>query len=325
MTAKPNVLFITGNGHGLGHLTRQMAVARQARDRFIPIFLTMSQGFPIVREYGWVVEYLPSYTRLGMARGDWDPLFASRLFALLQHTKPRALVIDHISPPPILSSIRAGCQGIEFIWSRRAMWREGLNMGAIRRSGYFDIVVEPGDVASPIDIGLTTEYHDNVTYVRPIVLVGRGEHTERAEARRALGIPLEGRAVLIQLSDDDPAKLSALIGQVRDVVRSAAGDEIVHLFVPLHALYGGAASEVSDVIMRPIYPVSTHLKAFDGIVSTAGYNSFHESVASGLPAVFIARDTDSLDDQFRRARVRGTVWAGLHRGICLRRRVRESR
>jgi hypothetical protein len=54
--------------------------------------------------------------------------------------------------------------------------------------------------------------------------------------------------------------------------------------------------------MRPVYPLARYLRAFDGVVSTAGYNSLHEVVASGLAAVVVARETDSLDDQARRAR-----------------------
>ena len=301
MTAQPNVLFITDNGHGLGHLTRMMAVARRARERFHPVFLTMSQAFPVVRELGWPVEYLPSYRKLGLSKAEWGPMFASRLVGLLAHIRPRVVVIDHIFPSPVLSSIRANSQGIDFIWSRRGMWREGRNVEAIESSDYFDVVVEPRDVAGPIDVGLTSEHDRGVTFVDPVIFVDPDEQMERDQARQALGIPLDGKAVLIHLSDSDEAKLSGLIGKVRDVVESVVGGGIVHFFSPVHALHTGAVSRIDRVIMRPLYPVATYLKAFDGIVSTAGYNSFHEAVVSGLPAVFVARDTPALDDQVRRA------------------------
>ena len=300
-TPVPNVLFITGNGHGLGHLTRMMAVARHANGRFHPVFLTLSQAFPLATELGWVVEYLPSYTKLNLTRVQWEPIFASRLVGSLKHIKPRVVIVDHISPPVSLARVRTQCQGIDFVWSRRGMWREGRNMGALRMSDKFDLVVEPRDVAGPIDVGLTTAEHRGVTFVGPVVLVPPAEQGGRDEARRALGIPLDGRAVLIQLSDSNSEQWAEITAQVRDVVLSVVGQEKVHLFTPLHALHGHSAPVVDGVIMRPVYPIALYLKAFDGIVSTAGYNSFHEVVASGVPAVFIARTTDSLDDQARRA------------------------
>ena len=298
----PNVLFITDNGHGLGHLTRMMAVAKRAAARFRPVFLTMSEGFPVVRQMGWPAEYLPSYKKLGMTKAQWEPMFASRLVALLEHIRPRAVVIDHIFPSHALSSIRADSQGIDFIWSRRGMWREGRNSEAMQCADSFDVIVEPRDVAGPVDVGLTSEHFRDVTFVAPVVLVDPREQMDRDRARQSLGIPLKDRAVLINLSDSDVVKLSALIGQVRDLVESLVDGEQVHLFSPLHVLHRGAISVVEGVIMRPVYPVAMYLKAFDGVVSTAGYNSFHETVNSGLPAVFIARDADAVDDQERRAR-----------------------
>lgn len=302
MTRPPNVLFITDNGHGLGHLTRMMAVATRAGDRFLPIFLTMSEAFPVVRQMGWPAEYLPSYKKLGMTKAQWGPVFASRLVALLEHIRPRAVVIDHIFPSRVLSDIRAASQGIDFIWSRRGMWREGRNIEAMECADSFDVIVEPRDVAGPIDIGMTTERFRDVTFVAPVVLVDPREQMDRDQARQSLGIPLEGRAVLINLSDSDVVKLSSLIRQVGDEVASLTDGEQVHLFAPLHALHRDAISVVEGVTMRPVYPVAMYLKAFDGVVSTAGYNSFHEVLNSGMPGVFVARDADAVDDQERRAR-----------------------
>jgi len=300
-SAPPNVLFITGNGHGLGHLTRMLAVANRSADRFRPIFLTSSQAYPLVRDFGYAVEYLPSYLRLGMARVDWEPVFGSRLSGLVTNIGPRAVVIDHINPPRSLLNVRADCQGVDFIWSRRGMWRANRNREAIRLASSFDAVVEPRDLAGPIDVGLTSKYHAGVAFVAPVVLVDTTQQVERDVARQKLGIPRTGRAILVQLSDSDPTTLPALIRQVRDVVTSLARDENVHLFAPLHPLHDEWKSSVDGVIMQAVYPMATYVRAFDGVVSTAGYNSFHETIASGLPAVVVSRDADRLDDQARRA------------------------
>lgn len=302
MTTPPKVLFITDNGHGLGHLTRMMAVAKYAGDRFRPVFLTMSEAFPVIRRMGWPAEYLPSYKKLGMSKIEWEPVFASRLVALLEHIRPRVVVIDHIFPSRILSDINAASRGIDFIWSRRGMWRAGVNIEALQCADSFDVIIEPRDVAGPIDLGLTAENFRDVTFVDPVVLVDPTEQMERELARRALGIPLQGRAFLINLSDSDVIQLATLISRVRDAIESLVDGEVIHLFSPLHALHRGAISVVDGVIMRPVYPVAMYLKAFDGVISTAGYNSFHEAVGSGIPSVFVARDAEGVDDQERRAR-----------------------
>ena len=300
-SAPPSVLFITGNGHGLGHLTRMLAVANRSAGRFRPVFLTSSQAYPLVRDLGYVVEYLPSYPTLRMTRQEWEPVFGSRIMGLLRHLEPRAVVIDHINPPASLLKVRADSQGIDFIWSRRGMWRENLNQEAIQLASGFDAVVEPMDLAGPIDIGLTSQFHAGVSFVAPVVLVDHTEQVERDVARQALGIPSNGRAILVQLSDSDPALLPTQIREVRDVITSKTRDEEVHLFAPLHPLHSEWKSPIDGVIMHAVYPVAKFLKAFDGIVSTAGYNSFHETVASGLPAVVVSRDAERLDDQSRRA------------------------
>lgn len=296
----PGVLFVTDNGHGLGHLTRMLAVARQAEGRFRPLFLTLSEAYPILKDWGYPVEYVPSYRKMGLARASFQPILAHRLLALLHHVRPRAIVVDHIHPLPVLGQIRGRSSGIEWIWCRRGMWRRGSNVSALAQSESFDTILEPGDVAAAMDVGATTYDRERVVTVPPVVLISPEEQLPRDRAREHLGIPQDGTAVLIQLSDSDAGKLAALIGRVRDVVRKVAGPDTV-LFAPLHILHRGRLPEIEGVIMKRVYPVSRYLMAFDAVVSTAGYNSYHEVVASGVPAVFVARDANSLDDQKRRA------------------------
>lgn len=296
----PVVLFVTDNGHGLGHLTRMLAVARRAGGRFRPLFLTLSEAYPVLKDWGMPVEYMPSYRRMAMTRASFQPIFARRLLALLNHVRPRAVVVDHIHPLPVMGQIRGLSRGIEWVWSRRGMWRRGFNVDALARSANFDTILEPSDVAAPMDAGATMYDRDRVVTVPPVVLIPPDEQLPRDRAREELGLPREGKAVLILLSDSETEKLASLIGRVRDVVREVAGPD-TSLFAPLHILHRGRLPVIEGVAMKPVYPMSRYLQGFDAVVSTAGYNSYHEVVASGVPAVFVARDTNSLDDQKRRA------------------------
>jgi glycosyltransferase involved in cell wall biosynthesis len=299
--APPRVLFVTDNGHGVGHLTRLLAIARQARGRFTPVFLTLSEAYPVLRELGYPAEYLPSAVRLGMKRADWQVLVRPRLVKGLWRLQPRLVVVDHVGPPDALLEARRRTRGMELIWSRRGLWREGRNRPRLALADAFDMIIEPGDLAAPIDRGATATRRRGVTAVPPITVIGVDELEDRASAQAALGLPPEGRAVLIQLSDSDPARLTALIRQAAAVVRDIAGAEPVHLFAPQHVLHRDALGPIDGVHLRAVYPLARYLRAFDGVISTAGYNSYHEVVMSGVPAVFVARDSTSLDDQRRRA------------------------
>ena len=299
--APPRVLFVTDNGHGVGHLTRLVAVARHARGRFTPVFLTLSEAYPVLRELGYPAEYLPSADRLGMKRAAWQVLVGPRLVQVLRRLQPRLVLVDHVGPPDALLEARKRTQGMELLWSRRGLWREGRHRHRLALADAFDVIVEPGDLAAPIDRGVTATRRRGVTAVPPITVVGPDELEDRAGGRAALGLPPDGRAVLVQLSDSDPARLTALIEQATAIVREVAGAEPVHLFAPQHVLHRDALGPVDGVHLRAVYPVARFLRAFDGVISTAGYNSYHEVVMSGVPAVFVARDSSSLDDQRRRA------------------------
>jgi UDP-N-acetylglucosamine:LPS N-acetylglucosamine transferase len=60
-----------------------------------------------------------------------------------------------------------------------------------------------------------------------------------------------------------------------------------------------------------VYPISRYLRGFDLVVSASGYNSFHELIAFGIPAVFVPNRETALDDQVSRARFAAAAGAAL--------------
>jgi FkbM family methyltransferase len=198
--------------------------------------------------------------------------------------------------------LHASLPGVEFVWSRRGLWREGKNEGAFEVAKGFDVVIEPGDLAAPIDMGASATRRAGVMPIRPVVLVQPEQYLSRDEARTALGIPKEGRAILLNLNDSSSETLATLIEHAKQVIQTAAGNETIHFFAPLHPLHRESHATTEGVVFAPVYPVARYFNAFDGAVSMAGYNSFHEIVLSGLPAVFVAHSNTNVDDQQRRAR-----------------------
>jgi UDP:flavonoid glycosyltransferase YjiC (YdhE family) len=55
------------------------------------------------------------------------------------------------------------------------------------------------------------------------------------------------------------------------------------------------------VLRRSLYPASNYLGAIDLMVTNAGYNSFHECVYGGIPAIFVPNESPEMDDQQLRA------------------------
>jgi hypothetical protein len=260
----------------------------------------MSVGVTLLRGLGLPGEHFPSYGQMGIPKDRWEPLVAARLLEAIRLTGASAVVVDHVSPPRIFGSLRNNAEGVRFIWSRRGLWQPGKNRGALQLSDGFDLVVEPGDLAAPVDRGATVAHRRGTTSIGPVVMIDRDEYLPRDEARDHLRIPRTGRSLLISLGDTDPAEVGKFITHTKLVVNRLAPDPI-HLFAPLHPLHGDLIPGTDGVTSQPVYPISRYFNAFDGVISTAGYNSFHEIVNSGMPAVFVPHRGASIDDQVRRA------------------------
>lgn len=304
-SGKPRVLFYTDNGHGLGHVTRLMAYAKRLGDDVQPYFLTMSEAYHLVSEQGFPVEYFPSAKKMGFNSKQkplWEQILNVRLRMMLDRVKPAVVVVDHVNPPEVLSAIRRDYPNTTFVWSRRGLWRQHRKPAGLRMADSFDYVLEPMDLAAAIDMGFTPRLHADTVYVPPVTLVERDELYSREEARNRLGLPSEGTSILLNLSADTTEQLVQLMTHVQSVLRvHTRAEESLTVFAPRHALHAGALNGVEDIVMRPVYPVAKYANAFDAAISTTGYNSFHELVYLGVPTVFVARATGTLDDQNRRA------------------------
>ena len=304
-SGKPRVLFYTDNGHGLGHVTRLMAYAKRLDDSVQPYFLTMSEAYHLVSEQGFPVEYFPSAKKMGFNSKQkplWEQILNVRLRMMLERVKPAVLVVDHVNPPEVLHAIRRDFPNTTFVWSRRGLWRQHRKPAGLRMASAFDYVLEPMDLAAPIDMGFTPRLSTDTLYVPPITLVERDELYSREEARNRLGLPSEGTSVLLNLSADTTEQLVQLMKHVQIVLRRYTdADETLSVFAPRHALHTASLGGVENIVMRPVYPVAKYANAFDAAISTTGYNSFHELVHLELPTVFVARATETLDDQNRRA------------------------
>ena len=63
--------MLSQNGVGLGHVVRQLAIARHLDAENEPIFLSMSQAIKLVADSGYQTEFLPSHVYLGANYEAW--------------------------------------------------------------------------------------------------------------------------------------------------------------------------------------------------------------------------------------------------------------
>lgn len=304
MSDSARILFVTSNGTGLGHLTRSMAIARRLGGGIEPLFFTLSAAASVVRELGFPVEYMATHGSPGAGNDlRWSRRLGPRLRAAIAEAKPRALVFDGILPyDPLVAEMRAVPLAI---WCRRGLWRRGASAGPLAQSDRFDAVLEPGDFAADRDRGPTAARRGGVRVVPPIVFCDDEELLPRADAERELGLAPGQTSVLVQLGQGP--EVAGAVARCLRALAGRAGVQVAAVSSVIEAL-----GDVPDgvVHLRSTFPMSRYYAAFDGAVSAAGYNAFHELVRFGVPSLFVPMERET-DDQEARARHAEAAGVGL--------------
>ena len=308
------VLFIATNGSGLGHLTRAMAVARRLPQGVEPFIFTTSAAVSVVRRQGFLAEYFPprDLTEGEEGRRRWDVSVARRLGGLLEDYDPAAVVFDGTYPyPGVVHAIwRSGRP--RFVWSRRGMWQAGKGEASLRSAWAFDRIIEPGELAAPAQPA-SAGRRAKVTGVPPVLFADPDELLEKEAAIRELGLSSERTRVLVQLG---AGNINDARSQEGICVARLLADPRVQLAVVQSPISGHQTELPPGVVRVSVYPVSRLYRAFDFVISAAGYNSYHELIAYGVPALFVPNTSTALDDQVARARYAAEIgvaayWGGL--------------
>jgi Glycosyltransferase family 28 C-terminal domain len=296
---KRRILFVTSNGVGVGHLTRMLAVARRCPQPLEPVFLTLSQAIRIVREHGFLVEYLPFHGLLGCDIQRWNQCLREEVNELIGFYDPPVVVFDGNVPYQGLVDALGDNPDVFAVWCRRGMWQAGRGKDVIGRERHFDAVVEPRDLAERFDRGLTAQSRARTRVVGPIRLLDESDLLSRRQARAALGISSTRPAVLLQLGAGNNYDYAPLRRTAIAMLRERYDADVRVAQWPI-------AEEPLELPegVRSIreFPLSRYARAFDLVISAAGYNSFHEVLLAGVPAIFVPNEHPQQDDQLARAR-----------------------
>ncbi|MGH8915153.1 MAG: glycosyltransferase [Acidimicrobiia bacterium] len=305
-----NILLATSNGTGIGHLTRQAAIALTLAGEHQPNLFSLSIGLPLAMSLGINGEYVPSYDRPWIASRAWNGYLRDRLEAIIEETASEVVLFDGVAAYPGIGKTSSAVRDVAFAWLRRGMWRPGTNPKQLRRANYFDIVIEPGDLAGDADEGPTAGLR-NVIKVAPISLLESLELIPRREARIALGLPSDREIALVTLGS---GRLGDVTGPGQVAIRALLEESDLHVAVTRSAVAENEVPvEQADrvTVIRDVFPLVRYLRAFDLAVSSAGYNAVHELVPSGLPTLFVANTSTRTDDQETRAQRLAELGLGL--------------
>ena len=306
-TRPPVVIIVVPNGTGLGHVTRMLAVARQltAQTGARVIFWSFSRAAGIIDRFGFETVLRQTARHLGADPDHWLTWETEEFAAALQHLQPDLVVQDASLLQDFVVDAMARPQAgtARLVLIRRGMWQPNiLGTDPLTSEQLADAVIEPGDLAGAADRGITrgrfakTDCFAQMSRTAPVTLTRPDAVMSRRAARRALQLG-RGRHCLMSLGGDDLWDWTPVLRKIVEAAQKE-GIRLVWARSPLAPPVPG----LSDIITRSVYPLAPYLAAFDGVVSTAGYNSFHELMQLYVgPVLLVPRQHSQLDDQTARA------------------------
>ncbi len=311
---RSDFLFVTPNGVGLGHLTRQLAIAKELQnaspdpDQVKIAFWCFSRAATIIQRAGYSVFLRHNADHLGADTPPWQQWETQAFAHHLRHSRPTAVIADgsRIEPFIVDAMKQPGCHHARLFWIRRGMWRADADDRSLADVRFCDRVLIPGDLASAADPGATARSNphpaglSSLVTTAPVVLSKPDDRLTRRAARRALGIGIgRGKTCLVSLGGEAFARTSIIHDKLIEAARKAR----VRLIWAQSPMAARPSVDNDNEERVSLYPVTPYLAAFDGVVAATGYNTFHELMLQcTCPVLFVPTTNERLDDQAARAR-----------------------
>ncbi|HKJ10947.1 MAG TPA: hypothetical protein VJ976_01015 [Ornithinimicrobium sp.] len=327
MSEPPVVIFMTSNGVGMGHLSRQLAVALSRPPGQGSVVFSLSGALPRIMaadasgelpeagRHHLRYEYCPSresrwlpeqgwrrVLRQTYRSYRWHPYLRDRLVALAVETRAAAVVFDGVVPYEGLLQARTLLPGVAFVWVRRGMWRPDALTHRLQHSEEFDLVIEPGDYGAVADRGPLAERTD-ARRIPPVSLVDVLAPASREASRASLGLPQDRPVLLLAPGAGALGSVDEVAARIQRAVAARNPDWVVAVTrqsIAEHGI-GDRSRSRSTVMLDDVYPLARHLQAFDAAASAAGYNAVHELLGQSVPTLLVPSVHHVTDDQSARA------------------------
>jgi predicted glycosyltransferase len=307
MSRSLKLVFYAVNGSGVGHLTRLLAIARWVR-RYAAhagarpeiYFLTSSEADSLIFQERFASFKMPSKTSVGAAGIDkvaYLALAKQWVWHSLGLLRPDLFVVDTFprgSFGELLSALD--------LCRRRAFVYRPTKEGFSARPDFqamlplYDVILVPDNEARA-RIVVPESARAKVRHLGPILLRDRGELLPRAAAREALGIEEGHTAVYVSAGGGGDTEAA---GQLARVVAALREVPDLCLVIGAGPLYRGRPVHGARIRWLAGTGAQELMAGFDLAVCAAGYNTFHELMNAGVPAVFLPL-AKVADDQALRA------------------------
>jgi hypothetical protein len=304
-----NVLFMSSNGIGVGHLAQQLAIARHLPPGLKAHFATMSYSMRTVVDEGYPAHFFTYHKHIGADVDDWNQVLSEELFDLISHLKPAIFAYDATAVFDGVVRALATHPNMFSIWVRRPMWRE-FHRPFLELSSSFDAVVEPGELAEDFDTGPTAACRGKVLIVPPVLHVAPCERLPREVARKTLDLADGQQVVAIQLGSGANFDMTGVHAAVVGALLRRPDTVVLDIRSPLDVA-GAGVPDHPRLRRLSLFPSFRYSLAFDAAVSAAGYNAFHEQVLGAIPTLFVPNEAEEMDRQLARARWAELTGAGL--------------
>lgn len=285
------MLLVAQDSWGLGHVARQLGLARELRRRNPEaelLFLTYSDATQLIATEGFPSIKLPYL--LSMRDGAqseeasqrWFRMISAVVHGLVTGYQPTTIIVDTF-PIGLFGELQAlldlSCP--KFLIAREVRnapehWQYEQSLPR------FDALFAPyaeGEVELPF------QEHAATHWVGPVLIRTRKDLLPRIEARRRLGLPPEGRCCYVSFGgggNEFHAKLEdwvfQLVGQFPDWRFVFAAPPL--LKGPRLRLEGSNAERIS------YFPMAECFAAFDAAISMTG-SSAYELAHMGVPSILV--------------------------------------
>ena len=297
------VMFPT-NGVGFGHFTRMLALARRMKlndSKLEVIFFTTMPTLHLLKPYGIPAHHIsgPKYFQ-GVDSQEWNSLLEEELTLCFETHNPSMFVFDGAFPYRGMLRAIEGRENLNKIWMRRGMFRKGARI-PVDSIQHFDAIVRPGDAVDEHEDDL--QHGVELMKCPPIVLLDEDELLSRKDARFRLGVPQDCRVVYVQLG---AGQINDITSEIRITLDEILKHDGVHVVLGESMIGSRIDVQLANVHVLRDYPNSQYFRGFDAVVQAGGYNSFHETRAFGVPALFYPNLETGMDDQLARCLVAET-------------------
>ncbi|MGD1877507.1 MAG: hypothetical protein ACFB13_08405 [Kiloniellaceae bacterium] len=295
-------LLIAQDGWGLGHVSRQLGLARELR-RLCPgdefLFLTYSDATHLIAREKFASVKLPSPEWFKPA-GEHNIDDLRRLWvstsvvnACATTYQPHAVVID---------SFPVGNRGEFSIFQRLPCLRFLIAReikNPLPQWEYHESLPRFHALLAPYEKGemtLDVAARNSLHWVGPILVRARSDLLPQGEARRRLGLPHDRQVCLVSFGGGGNPAYARL---EEWVLLLAAKYPLWHFAFATPPLLQSVQTDFtnSNISRFEYYPMAECFAAFDAAISTVG-SSAYELAYMGIPAILVPDVSPQKDEDF---------------------------